>query len=120
MEDRRDTFGDNASYIRPIIKKITEWITSEASQKLAINSIVFGSVFSTLTTAAIIIYAIFYALYLPKSSHRLPLYIDYGNMAGTVDMAHHEFSIKPDQVYNFGVEMTVPDSENNFKLGKVI
>lgn len=53
-------------------------LTSNKTQRVALNTAIFGVVFGGLLSTALLIYGIFYFLYIPKVSHVIPVYMQYG------------------------------------------
>ena len=64
----------------PILTMIKDRITSEKTQRFAINSVVFGSIFGILFITAFISYVLFYILYLPSVSVSIPVYLQYDSV----------------------------------------
>ncbi|KAL2918434.1 hypothetical protein HK105_201835 [Polyrhizophydium stewartii] len=123
MDDVGDIASDTVQTVResvePIWRGIVEQVTSEKTAKAAVNSVVFGAVFSAMVVAAFGAYGLFYALYMPQVATVVPFYLQYGQgrlPQASLDIVHSTF-LKPDQQYNFAVDISLPDSEFNFQQG---
>ncbi|KAL5037210.1 hypothetical protein BDV3_006737 [Batrachochytrium dendrobatidis] len=118
--------------IQPWLTKIIEQLTSQKNQRIALNSLVFGGILGVMATLAISIYSLFYTLYMPQASIVIPFYLQYPTVLNS-DMhplripfalinltefkpAHTPFLV-PTQHYSFSVDLTIPDSNENLKLG---
>ncbi|KAI8920152.1 putative adipose-regulatory protein-domain-containing protein [Powellomyces hirtus] len=129
----RDKF---ARYITKPIHSLTEpyvrlgydGLTSTKTQRVALNTAIFGAVFAALLSIAVAVYALFYCVYIPQVTWVIPVYMQYGS-PGTISQpqAYVDFTggrarqqsayLTPEQHYDLALELVVPDSDRNFELG---
>ncbi|KAJ1559089.1 hypothetical protein HK405_012051, partial [Cladochytrium tenue] len=113
------------------------FLSSSRTQKSALSAVVFGVLIAALFLISAATYALFYWLYMPRVTLFVPMYLQYAVAssaslpelhagAATMPWAEVDFStlvdptstpepgLKPEQLYNFGVQFWVPDSDPNF------
>ncbi|KAJ3296956.1 hypothetical protein HK104_001001 [Borealophlyctis nickersoniae] len=116
----------------PYVKAASRGVKSPATQRAALSVGIYAGIFAAAIGLAVGAYMLFYAAYIPKVSHVVPVYMQYGNPGETVfPTAHVEFAtpqtitaepnqgtfLTPEQLYNVALELYVPDSKHNFELG---
>ncbi|KAH6581677.1 hypothetical protein BASA60_002264 [Batrachochytrium salamandrivorans] len=114
------------------IAGIVERLTSESSQRMALSSVVFGTALGSMTVVAVSIYSLFYIMYMPQAAITIPFYLQYPSHlnqqsqpqsmpSATVNLsqfsATHLPLLTPEQHYSFTADISIPDSDANFKLG---
>ncbi|TPX60076.1 hypothetical protein SpCBS45565_g07584 [Spizellomyces sp. 'palustris'] len=117
-----------AALLEPYIRMGYEGLTSNKTQRFALNTAIFGVVFGGLLGMALAIYGLFYWIYIPQVAHVIPVYMQYGGPGEKMQpSAYVDFTgansrqqsayLTPDQHYDLALELVVPDSNNNFELG---
>ncbi|KAI9351298.1 putative adipose-regulatory protein-domain-containing protein, partial [Obelidium mucronatum] len=121
---------------RKLLFDLGAWVTSDATQQSALGSVVFTVITVVLFILAAITYAVFYATYMPTVVTRIPAYLEFpdslalGGGAGvvaagqfpqaTVDFTRNikpQHTLRPDQHYTIGIDLSVPDAPSNFEQG---
>jgi hypothetical protein len=64
--------------IDQFLTQLSHVISSDKTQRSAIGAVVFGVLFAILLVLASGTYALFYWLYIPRVTHVLPMYLQYG------------------------------------------
>ncbi|KAI9099877.1 putative adipose-regulatory protein-domain-containing protein [Phlyctochytrium arcticum] len=117
-----------ATKFDPYIKVGYDGLTSDTTQRFALNTAIFTTSMGIMLAIASVIYGIFYLIYIPQVSHIIPVYMQYGSALGESVMPHAvvDFSglsrqqiayLTPEQHYDFTLELNVPDSTQNLELG---
>ncbi|KAJ3157584.1 Berardinelli-Seip congenital lipodystrophy 2 (seipin) [Geranomyces michiganensis] len=115
------------AFSEPYLRLGYEGLTSAKTQRLALNSAIFGAVFAALLSFAIAVYCVFYAVYIPRVNWVIPVYMQYGPPGSplqphayvdfTQGDGHQSAYLTPEQHYDLAFELVVPDSHSNFELG---
>ncbi|KAI8593611.1 putative adipose-regulatory protein-domain-containing protein [Geranomyces variabilis] len=115
------------TFSEPYLRLGYDGLTSAKTQRLALNTAIFGAVFAALLGFAIAVYCLFYAVYIPRVSWVIPVYMQYGPPGSplqphayvdfTQGTGHQSAYLTPEQHYDLALELVVPDSHSNFELG---
>ncbi|KAJ3306301.1 hypothetical protein HDV03_000224 [Kappamyces sp. JEL0829] len=128
QEKAQNTFNWARTKITSTVLQVVASLTSRETQQMAVSSVVFTSTVVALLVSSILIYVVFYFLSMPTVSKNVPCYLDYSLRDGAslptahldLNQAFDEYQgliMKPTQRYNLGLELVVPDTENNFAIG---
>ncbi|CAG8442596.1 14038_t:CDS:2 [Acaulospora morrowiae] len=107
----------------PILSWLTDAFTSQKTQRAAVKSIIIGIVTLVLLAIAFFAYLGFYMLYVPKIAHVKEIYLQYDkgqNLISEVDFTEggqYRRILTSDQAYDVSIDLDVPASETNIKLG---
>ncbi|KAJ3012358.1 Berardinelli-Seip congenital lipodystrophy 2 (seipin) [Thoreauomyces humboldtii] len=113
---------------KPYMRLGYEGLTSTKTQRVALNTAIFGGVFAALLSFSAAIYALFYSIYIPRVTWEIPVYMQYGPPGAVLPPAAYvDFTggrarqqsayLTPEQHYDLALELVVPDSQRNFDLG---
>ncbi|KAJ3183458.1 Berardinelli-Seip congenital lipodystrophy 2 (seipin) [Geranomyces variabilis] len=115
------------TFSEPYLRLGYDGLTSAKTQRLALNTAIFGAVFAALLSFAIAVYCLFYAVYIPRVNWVIPVYMQYGPPGSSLQPhAYVDFTqgngqqsayLTPEQHYDLALELVVPDSHSNFELG---
>ncbi|CAG8500957.1 5476_t:CDS:2 [Ambispora gerdemannii] len=112
--------GDILSDIAGYCGNCRHAVTSQKTQRFAVKSIFLFVVFVLLAFLASVSYFGFYMFYVPKISHVRPVYMQYQKDASPTALINftpgHNF-LTADQAYDVTIDLHVPNSERNVKLG---
>ncbi|CAG8507769.1 6847_t:CDS:10 [Ambispora leptoticha] len=113
-------FSPVTNLFGPYFSRFTDAATSQKTQRVAVKSIFFGVVAFILVSIASFSYLGFYMLYVPKISHVKPVHLQYQKAAfptALVNFTSGYNFLTADQAYDVTIDLHVPNSERNVKLG---
>ncbi|CAG8539405.1 2759_t:CDS:2 [Paraglomus occultum] len=115
-------FSPITSLIEPYVTKISDALTSEKTQRVAVKSIFVGFSITLLLLFAFIAYIAFYWTFVPEISHEYEVFLNYsdGHPKDVVNMTRYYSEPKfltDQQLYDVSVLLHVPFSQKNKDLG---
>ncbi|KAJ2547762.1 hypothetical protein GGH95_006569 [Coemansia sp. RSA 1836] len=109
----------------PLVARLPTWVSVRSSASLAIRVTLGMAAIAAVLFSSAALYGMFYKLYVPKLLHEAPVHLQYTSPDNT--SAFIEFVKRPNyrflstsQVYTVTLDLNVPTSEYNEKLGNVM
>jgi hypothetical protein len=109
------TIKNTLTSVKTSLQLLFEKLTSEHTQKIAFSSVILTTTVSVLFISAVLMYSVIYNITIPTVKHSVPIYLDYSQ---PVPIAAVETSLMQlNQKYTIGLELNVPETEQNLNLG---
>ncbi|KAJ2339288.1 hypothetical protein GGH91_004535 [Coemansia sp. RSA 2671] len=106
----------------PLASRLPEWMSARSGASLAIRVTLATAALATVFVSSAVLYGMFYKLYVPKLLHEATVHLQYDSPTNTT--AYIGFVQKPNyrflstsQAYTVTLDLHVPTSEYNEKLG---
>ncbi|KAJ3093827.1 hypothetical protein HDU96_002004 [Phlyctochytrium bullatum] len=112
---------------------ISRTLSSDHTQRSALGLIVFTVLLLGLLSISSMTYAVFYWLYIPRVTHLVPMFLQYPSpfttasdpnglhvptaVADIGQKIEVNSGLKAEQHYNLGLQLWMPNSDENFNLG---
>ncbi|KAJ2052649.1 hypothetical protein GGI08_004978 [Coemansia sp. S2] len=106
----------------PLVSRLPTWVSARSGASLAIRVTLATAALATVLVSSAVLYGMFYKLYVPKLLHEASVHLQYTSATNT--SAYIGFVKKPNyrflstsQAYTVTLDLHVPTSEYNEKLG---